>query len=530
MSTLSPIDAYLIARKLARLELPDDLQPSPMTAVLLSLYDKTADDVAKHQFNQHLIDAGLFGQIMSVDVTKPYQPPKPATTEIPMTPLPSDARLTDAMIEAGTVVAQWYHRASAWTQRRSPMTPPHFLQGAVVWLISLAVARRIYLDKHRKIYPHFYYLYVAETSKYAKSTGMDVIIDIVMRTMRHMLLPGTSSPEALFDALAGSRPTQYDQLPQDVKERIDKGLKLAGQRGIILDEYSQLLGSHKKDYMQGFVELLMNVYSSPEEIMHITKGQGLRIIRKPALCIFGATTPAAMARSINDEFWTNGDIPRYLIMYRDEAQPYSRSYAHGTVPEDVLVPLKQLHDTLPYMLDDFGNTTDFAGYEAAIDPDADDHWHAYDKALRIDMQTDDLDERLTGTYSRLPETMLKIALALAAIDSVDDPSQTNVTLGHIALAQQLTETSRENIHRLMPVLNETRDARTQKDIIKLLKHTHMTARELCRYINKPARDIKSALDVLIESGEVTAEEFVVPGNGYKNLRYSLIDGDQFSTA
>ena len=57
------------------------------------------------------------------------------------------------------------------------------------------------------IYPNPYYLWVAPTTYYQKSTGLNAITDIVRDTMPHLLLPATNSPEMLVAKLAGEKPS-----------------------------------------------------------------------------------------------------------------------------------------------------------------------------------------------------------------------------------------------------------------------------------------------------------------------------------
>src|SRR5690606_10562916 len=58
-------------------------------------------------------------------------------------PLLPEARLSDKAMAAAESVAPWYYQTVEWAKQRSPMTPPQFLEAGVVWLLSLAIARRV---------------------------------------------------------------------------------------------------------------------------------------------------------------------------------------------------------------------------------------------------------------------------------------------------------------------------------------------------------------------------------------------------
>jgi Fic family protein len=87
-----------------------------------------------------------------------------------------------------------------------------------------------------------------------------------------------------------------------------------------------------------------------------------------------------------------------------------------------------------------------------------------------------------------------------------------ITLGHRALAQQLTERSRHNLHHLLIELNQSNDNRNQRTILELIKQHKggLTVRDLCRSTGSRANDIRSALDVLLESGDLEEVEHKPP--------------------
>lgn len=507
---LNSTDTYLLARKLARLEQPDDMQPSPGVALLLNSYDTDKPDEFR-RLNDVLRTGGVLQQIVAIDPKTPPSHEKPSEPEIYIPPLPDYAQLPDTALKAAENVGTWYKEASQWAAKRSPMTPFHFLQSGVIWAIGLAVARRVSLELHEQIYPHLYLLLVAETSKYAKSTGMNTIYSLIAATMPHMLIPGNVTPEGMIEILSGEKPSNFEQLGETMKTLINTGRRYCGQRGILMDEYSTLLGSSKKDYMAGFVELLMRLYDARDSEQYYTRSGGLLSVKKPGISIFGATTPAAMARALPVEDWENGAMARYLVMFREQPLPYNPNYIRFLPPKELLQPLLKLHNALPDMFNEFYEETEFNGYRASMTDGALKLYQNYMKAVFYEMIDDDLDERLHGNYRRLHIQAVKIALALACIDWVENNEgiQIVITEGHFTLAQQLTETSRESLHKLMPILSESRDARTQRDLISILKHAPpggLTTRDICKQTGKSIKDIRTGLEVLIESGFVETRD------------------------
>jgi hypothetical protein len=518
-------ELFILRRANSRLPL-EGFPITERVKAMLQQYD-LKDDAGYVRYSQFIAeDPALLVAVMRIDpLTPPVAAPERSTPpEVYVPPLPEAAQLSGAAIQAGERVGEWYRVTSKWLASRSPMTPPHFLEAATLWLAGLAIAKRVVIDLHERISPHLYLLIVAETSRYAKSTGMGLIYQLVMATMPYMIIPGTATSEALVEIMSGQTPANYDKLSQTQKARIEAGRKFAGQRGIILDEFSGLLGSSKKDYMQGFVELLMRLYDGRSEETYQTKAGGLITINQPALSIFGATTPAAMARALNNEAWENGEMARYLIMFREDVLPYSDDYGRLEMPPEVTKPLLVMHDALPRMRTDFAEDADFKPITALFADDALNAYRQYARAVRYDM-LQDCDNRLTGNYTRLHIQALKIALSLATVDYLSAGERfVRIELGHWSLAQQITERSRENLHRLLLTLSESRDSRNQRDILTLLRQHPggLTVRDFCRRMTAYANDIRGGLEILLDSGEVIEIEHT-PNVGRPTKVYRAAD-------
>lgn len=513
-------DKYALRRVMTRKEVPGDLQLSPFMDMLLKSYNLSSKedyinlvDVTTRMFGR--MDDVTQRDILKIDPNAPAPEVKKAEQSVYIPHLPKEAQLSEDAIKAGEMVGEWYQDTVKWCSERSPMTPVHFLEVGVIWLIGLAVARRVYVELHERIYPHLYVLLVAETSKYAKSTGMNTIYSLVQTTMPHMLIPGQTSPEGMIELLSGAQPSNFDKLPTVEKELIEQGRKFAGQRGIIMDEFSSILAAGKKDYMAGFVELLMRLYDARDNEQHYTRSGGLISIKNPAIGIFGATTPAAMARASTNEDWENGANARYLMMFREEPLPYNPKYSLFTPPSDILTKLRFLHTVLPEMKD--SQLQDKAGYQAipaSMSKDAFTAYTAYMKAVFFDMIDENLDERVHGNYRRMHIQALKIALAVACMDWAASNAQGKpvITLGHWAIGQQIAEKARESLHRMLPVLSESRDSRTQRDLLTVFRQnpSGLTIRDICRLLYRKTKDVQSAIQILVESGEIETINHVAP--------------------
>lgn len=527
---LSSQDLYALSRAFVGLSFQDLPTQNPLVGNLLRELNWSKPEhlnVARTLLKDQL------PAILAIDPNAPPPPSKSQAVEAAyVPPLPREAQLSDTALNAMEGVGKWYKAAVQWATERSPMTPPHFLEAAVLWLIGLAVNRRVCIEFHERIYPLLYLLIVAETSKYAKSTGMNAIRTLVMATMPHMLIPGSTTTEGMIEILSGQLPMNFERLTKRDQEMIEAGRRFAGQRGVILDEYSSLLGAMKKDYMAGFVELLMRMYDNQDAEQHHTRSGGMIIIKYPGVSIFGATTPAAMARSVAGEMWENGAMARYLIMFRENPLPYNPKYISFVPPSEITTPLANLHKNLPAikandMLE--SEHEDFRPIRAQITPEAHAQYQAYMKAVYYDMLTPDLDERLHGNYRRMHMQAVKIALALACSDwAMGNPNNPiTIQLGHFALAQTIAEKGRESLHRLMPVLSQSADSRTQRNILTVIKQAEgglMSVRDIVRATGRNTNEVRSAIEVLVESGDLELVEHKPNGlnGGRPTQLYKLV--------
>lgn len=525
-SGLSGQDLYALSRAFVGLSFQELPTQNPLVGSLLTELNWSKPEhlnVARTLLKEQL------PAILAVD---PNGPPPPLKSKTPETafvpPLLKEARLDDKALNAMESVGHWYKEALGWATQRSPMTPTHFLEAGILWLIGLAVNRRICIEFHERIYPLLYLLIIAETSKYAKSTGMNTIRALVMATMPHMLIPGSTTTEGMIEMLSGQLPMNFERLGKRDQEVIEAGRRFAGQRGVILDEYSSLLGAMKKDYMAGFVELLMRMYDNQDAEQHHTRSGGMIIVKYPGMSIFGATTPAAMARSVAGEMWENGAMARYLMMFRENPLPYNPDYISYVPPSQLTGPLAHLHKSLPPikandMLE--SEHEDFSPIRATITPEAHKQYQAYMKAVYYDMLTPDLDERLHGNYRRMHIQAVKIALALACSDwALGNPNNAiTIQIGHFALAQTIVEKARESLHQLMPVLSQSADSRTRKSLISTLKNypEGLTITEIGDKIGRSNTEIRSSIELLLEAGQIEGVEHK-PHTGRPTMLYRFL--------
>ena len=153
----------------------------------------------------------------------PPKPEKPCD-DLYVHPLPQKAQLSDELVKSAEGVGRFHRECSDWLAQKSPMTPRIFLESAPLWAVGLAIARRCVLRlSFDDIYPNLYFLWIAPTTYYHKSTGLKAITKLVRSTLPHLLLPETTTPEMLMAKLAGQKPSNYEQLLPSEKKHEEHG-------------------------------------------------------------------------------------------------------------------------------------------------------------------------------------------------------------------------------------------------------------------------------------------------------------------
>lgn len=518
---LSPNDAYAFRRLLSKMAVPDNLELTPLASLLLRTIDPQ-NNPAGWQMLQEIVtrDHQVMQQVMYMDPRADPPTPEKKPDDLYVPPLPERAQLDDALAQAASAVGRFHRDCAAWLVHKSPMTPRIFLESAPLWAAGLAIARRCVLRlSFDDIYPNLYFLWVAPTTYYHKSTGLKAITRLIRSTLPHLLLPETTTPEMLMAKLAGQKPANYDQLLPVEQKLEEQGVRFAGQRGMCIDEASKIL--IPKKYMEGHAEALMQLFDGADRMERELRGDGKLIIYNPALSLIGATTPAMLARYLSDAEWESGLLARILALTPVEKDvPYIVSDPSPELDqtmERLKARLLRIHTAFPAPPDwdalySADNPVHLPVIEAQLEADVMARFNAYAEAMHT--LTDPrrgLDERLRGNYGRFPVLALKVALILTVMDWVEDGATDAPRISplHWARAQMLTEEYRASAHRLLAELNLSQDVKNEQKILDFIARSSAdrppTRRDIHRGTGiRNRKDVYAAIDALMESGVIEA--------------------------
>jgi len=408
----------------------------------------------------------------------------------------------------------WLSQYTSWASAAGNQTPIIFHQASGIWLLSVAIARRLVVEAPWgiRLYPNMYMMFVADTTFYRKTTAFKLAESVIRDTIPHMLMPTPGSPERFQDALSGRLPSNYKELTYEQQELLSQAQAFAAQRGLFKDEVAGLFGAfNKKDYMVGLKDLIMELYDCPDYADKDTQS-GLTIVRNAALSILGVTTPAGLSAATSTTDWDNGLLPRFLMLTPEPdycERPTLEVYRPA--PEMVTQGLKTLYERLPTPVQegDGWKSPEALRVDVQCWPQA----QAYSDRLRKlcdPHQETPLDDRLKGLYGRMHVQAIKLAMILSALDWMEsDREMPVITEENWETAETLSEHWRASAHRLLDQMDQSgagREERRQQDrvlsAIRAAGPNGITLRRMYRNLNLRAADARQIVSELQRDGQL----------------------------
>lgn len=459
------------------------------------------------------------------DALGPLERLYPETTTAPPThtcpALPADAT---AIYQHLAPCAEWLGDYMRFASAAAPMGPPSFHEVAGLFAASVAIARRLCIRVGTDaIYPNIYVLFVAPSTLYSKTTSFKVLRRLFRQSgLLHLFVPQSMTPESLMQELGTHIPDWVGRADEQARAGWLEERAYAAQRGWLLDEASRLLNGLKRDYNNGLIESLLDLYECPETSTSQTTGRGRMTVTDAYLGFFGATTPEAAGPHIsNTELWFNGFWARFVLVQPDAPPTFEFFPAPMDVPQSLSDGLARIHRLFPVPSARMVEVQDASGPQrpvVVVDgvalPEhvrlADgvfESWKSYTYAVRFSMLSDGkIDATLTASYGRLGTQLIKVAMLLATMDCQTLPVV--VELRHLARAQQIVERWRAALHSMLHEGTATDEARLSDRALERLAKggsQGMTARDLYRELKVKSEDMRSILEELVLAGKVARE-------------------------
>lgn len=261
------------------------------------------------------------------------------------------------------------------------MSPDEYHVWMAVSSIAAALRRKVFFRMpYFILYPNLYCVLVGPPGRCKKSTAMRMGREIAA------LVPGV---EFSVDS------TTRERLIQNMSQSYKDGMS---PLTVHSTEFATFLTSSGMD----MVNFLTDVYDSPTEWTHQTKGGGTNKIKAPFLNLVGATTPDWIARAMPLDTIGVGFTSRVLFIYQDT--PRIRDPFAELSPEQLL--LKEM------LAKDLAEIAQLQG-QYQFNPDAKELYREWDKAHQANPNPTG-DPRLSGYYERKPMHLIKTCMIVAA--------------------------------------------------------------------------------------------------------------------
>jgi hypothetical protein len=458
--------------------------------------------------------------------------PEPATTEVTdrafhVPPLPEGIAFAP---EVSRGASPWLDLYEHYSRAVSPEGYDDFHLACGLWVLSTVAARRVYVSLSKRIYTPLAIALTARTSLFAKTTTASAAIVVLQRAgLAYLLGDDETTPQKLLADMAGCLPANYSDLDEEQQARVRLRVAMSGQRGWYYDEFGQAITAMMRANgpMADFSGLLRRLDDCRDSYAYSTRTYGQEVIDKPYLALLVNMTPAdlrAHAGKGND-FWRDGFWARFAFITPPEHAFKNASFPleEVPVPTQLLDPLRRWHTRLGIptihitaIQDEHGKDAGHYRVERSPLPELLCQFHqeayrAYDRyrlALR-ELIAQSSNQDLDGSYTRLSDRALRIAILLASLENGD-----RIELRQWAKAQEIAEMMRSNLHELYRQVHARQEEESLEDILlnylKTLGGKKVTIREIRQFgpseLRKTSSDtLRNDLLNLMRSEIVTVE-------------------------
>lgn len=409
-----------------------------------------------------------------------------------------------ALLPSTGFIGQYMH----YTDKQE--SPGSFHFWTAVTIIGGVLQRRAWVSKGvYKVFPNLYTILVAPTGKCRKSAAMRLGLELVDRFEYMNIIADKTTPEALLETLQlGSQGMEKKEEDSETKIQI-----IVDSCGFIkASELSVFL--NKNTYSSGMVSLLTDLYDCPSTYKYVTRNKSPVLLQDVAISLLGASTPDWLATSIPEAAFEGGFMSRVVFMVKDERD---RSIPFPVEPEkDEKANLRRELQRI---------RKHFRG-EIILTKEARE-WFKEWYANGADLTTSD--NQLVGFVERKPDTLLKLAIILAA---AENPALREIHIGHLVQASRILNWSQAKMFKAFEHVNLSPFGQILNSI-----HAHIaragvvSKRDVLRKFGRRLQGLKQLEEVeetLMDMGVIDTDTVIPEGGGRAKSVYRYIGNGQES--
>lgn len=333
--------------------------------------------------------------------------------------------------------------------------PPAFHLAAALAVAGSVVGRRAWMPYLGRLYPNLYCLLVGSAGRSRKSTAMR------MADSWRGVAEGLSFWTPPFSVVRDATTSAF----------LLKHLSENQTTLLLLDEYTRLLKTAKREYAADVPTLILSLYDG-EPVEH-NVASGTTRVEQPHFSILAGIQPGVLATEMAGTDLRNGFVSRFLHFPGEGAnwEPWPPSLDRAALAR------------LFRELDAFA---DVAGEVRLVDAarDAWGAWYVADKERPVASETED------AARVRLADNALKVALLYAVSEGA-----AVVWPEHLQAALDLVEWQWACVRSMLPQWGATVTRRIQSRIERALSERPMTRWEVMRAVDDPDWDLEQASKV-----------------------------------
>lgn len=352
------------------------------------------------------------------------------------------------------------------------------------WCAVSAVAgclrRRVWLDMKRfSWYPSFYIILVAPPGVVAKSTSIDIAMDLLKQVPGVKFGPNAITWQALVTAFAAASEAfeyQGEWVPMSP-------LSLAAS------ELGSLLNLQDKE----MINLLIELWDGKRSYEKITKMSGNDTVEAPWINLLAGTTPHWIADNMPQAMIGGGLSSRFLFVYGDTKERYVAYVDEGVSEGDAALKAMLIQDLERISL--------MAG-SFSISPEAR-AWGADWYKNFWETASSRMDDKMMEGYAARKQThMHKVAMVISASRSDD------MIIGSedLQLANTMLEDLEQDMPRVFSRIGRTEDSMQAERFIEFVKRKGLVSyEEAYRMIHlyfPDFRDFEGILQGCLHSGQL----------------------------
>lgn len=354
----------------------------------------------------------------------------------------------------------------------APMVFHKFMARA---LVGVAVKNNVYFQfGANKIFPNFWMIYFAPSSKFRKSTSMRIGLRIIDHINADLRLPIGFSFESLWPILQ-ERPCGF----------------------LFYSEFDDFVEGLSKKYMAQVESLLTDLYDVPDVPMVRKLRSDVFTIKQPTITILGATTPTGFFQAIKAADIERGFFPRWLVIYVTKKEREFDLPEPDMVVENNLI--KKLHEIVVAveLNAKVEGQSEPKPINIAFTDDAKKEYIKWSQSFNKKINDASL---LNASYYRLPTYVIKIAM----VEALNDFNY-EIKPAHLARALELIDLAYKSLVNLEnnEIVSSDYQKMRKKVVDFIAAHPGgVTRTKLLRKVRFPPRDLNGVLTTLVESGEI----------------------------